>query len=178
MSARFLMGLDFGGGGGRCLLVDLDGGDVTTAFRAWAMDADPVNPAASRIDVERTWALLAEAAREAVASAGATPDSIAGVAATSMRHASAVLDSEGREILLTTNQDARGLGDAVALAGQFGEELHRRTGHWPNPVQAAPRLRWLAANDSERWHRASTHLAPPRRGPRWCRPQPFWAPTR
>jgi autoinducer 2 (AI-2) kinase len=157
VSARFLMGLDFGGGGGRCLLVDLDSGDITTAFRAWAMDADPANPAVSRIDVERTWALLAEAAREAVASAGAAPDSIAGVAATSMRHASIVLDAEGRELLAASNRDARGLAKIAELAAKHGEELHRRTGHWPNPVQPAGRLCWMAENDPEAFARASAH---------------------
>ncbi len=153
------MGLDFGGGGGRCLLVDVDSGVVTTAFRAWRMDADPAHPAAASIPVERTWSLLAESAREACARAGATPDTILGVAATSMRHASVVLDGEGRELLAAPNRDARGLGRIVELAAAHGKELHRRTGHWPNPVQPAGRLCWMAENEPESFARAAVHLA-------------------
>jgi sugar (pentulose or hexulose) kinase len=33
MSRQYLMGLDLGGGGGRCLLVDVESGEMTIADR-------------------------------------------------------------------------------------------------------------------------------------------------
>lgn len=159
MGQKLLAALDLGGGGGRCLIVDAESRAITAATRSWKFERNPELPTASEIDAALVWSLLGECVREALARHGAAAKDVVGVAASSMRHASALLDSEGHEILLTTNQDARGLGDAVTLAGQLGEELHRRTGHWPNPVQAAPRLLWTAANDGEVWRRAATHLA-------------------
>jgi autoinducer 2 (AI-2) kinase len=159
VSQDYLMGLDFGGGGGRCLLVGLDDAHIVTAFRAWGFDSEPGNPIAFRIDVDRTWALLGEAVREAIARAGTSPDRVRGVAATSMRHGSVVLDAEGREILAAPNRDARGLAQIAPLGAEHGEELHRRTGHWPNTVQPAGRLLWMAAHTPDALAGATAHLS-------------------
>ena len=105
----------------------------------------------SAFDEEPTWALLAEAAREARERAGASPAEVLGIAATGMRHGSVLLDAQGRVLLATPNRDARGLGAALDLAATHGEALHRRTGHWPNPVQPAGRLLWLASNAASCW---------------------------
>ncbi len=155
----YLMGLDFGGGGGRCLLVGLDDGRLTSAFRAWHFAPDPDLPTATHIDVAATWSLLAEAVGEAMTRAGAAPERILGVGTTSMRHGSVILDASGREILATPNRDARGIGQIVALASEHGEALHRRSGHWPNPVAPAGRLLWLAEHDPETLSRAAAHLS-------------------
>jgi autoinducer 2 (AI-2) kinase len=156
---RFLLGLDFGGGGARCLIVDLESRRTAPAFRTWQFRKPPGLPTASEFDTKRAWHLLGECVRESLDAGGAAPERVAGIAATSMRHASAILDADGNEILVTSNQDARGLTETLGLAGECGEELHRRTGHWPNPVQAAGRLRWMAHEDPEAWRRAATHLS-------------------
>ena len=91
----------------------------------------------SVFDAEATWSLLGDAAREALARAGAAPGDVLGVAATSMRHGSVLLDAQGRVLLATPNRDARGLAPALELAARHGDALHQRTGHWPNPVQPA-----------------------------------------
>ena len=44
---------------------------------------------------------------------------------------------------------------ALELAATHGDALHRRTGHWPNPVQPAGRLLWLARNAAELLERAT-----------------------
>ena len=159
MSQRFLLGLDFGGGGGRCLVADLDSGRITRATRAWSFPSDPANPAAAEIDVGLAWRRLAEATREALQRAGARANEVAGIAATSMRHASVVVDADGEVLLAASNRDARGLAKILELAGAHGEELHRRTGHWPNPVQPAGRLCWLASERPADLERAAAHLA-------------------
>jgi sugar (pentulose or hexulose) kinase/phosphoglycerate dehydrogenase-like enzyme/ribulose-5-phosphate 4-epimerase/fuculose-1-phosphate aldolase/putative sterol carrier protein len=159
VSQDYLMGLDFGGGGGRCLLLGLDDGRIATAFRAWRFDPAPDDPSAFDIDVDRTWRLLGEASREAIDRAGASPERILGVAVTSMRHGSVVLDAEGREILAAPNRDARGLARILPLAAEHGEALHRRTGHWPNAIQAAGRLAWMAATRPDALARAAAHLS-------------------
>jgi autoinducer 2 (AI-2) kinase len=155
----FLIGLDFGGGGGRCLIVDIESGRTAAAYRAWQFPRVPGRPTASEVDTSVAWRLLGECVREALGAAGAAPEQIAGIAATSMRHASALLDANGDTLLATSNQDARGLAEALGLAEQYGDELYRRTGHWPNPVQAAGRLRCVAREDPELWRRAATHLS-------------------
>jgi len=159
VSERFLAGLDVGGGGVRCALVAADGGRVVFARRPWRAQAPPGSPMASEFDPDEVWNAVAEAVREACREAGASAAQVAGIAATSLRHGSVVLDADGRELLATTNRDARGTGPILALAPETQGLLQRRTGHWPNPVMPAGRLLALAAEDPERYARAATHLA-------------------
>jgi autoinducer 2 (AI-2) kinase len=159
MSESFLMGLDLGGGGLRCLVVGTDTGRASTAYRAWASQPATGVPMGMEYDADATWRALAAVAREALARAGADGAQVAGLAATSMRHGSVLLDGAGRELLVAPNRDARGAPNALRLAAERGRELHRRTGHWPYPVQPAGRLRWLVTEASDTLARAATHLA-------------------
>jgi autoinducer 2 (AI-2) kinase len=159
MEHGLLMGLDLGGGGARCLLLDTGSGRVTTALRPWASQPAPGVPLGMQYDPVGTWAALVAATRDALVRAGGRGERVLGIAATSMRHGSALLDGAGRELLLAPNRDARGTPTALRLGAERGLEIHRRTGHWPNAVQAAGRLRWLATEAPEVLARATTALA-------------------
>lgn len=159
MSGRFLIGLDLGGSGVRCLVVDVSSGRTHVALRTLAFRSQPGDPMTSELAPDEVWTGLAAAAREALERAGAGPDAVLGIAATSMRHASVLLDGDGEVLLATTNRDARGAARAIELADLHGAEIHRRTGHWPNPVQPAPRLCAFAASRPEAFARAAHHLS-------------------
>jgi sugar (pentulose or hexulose) kinase/phosphoglycerate dehydrogenase-like enzyme/ribulose-5-phosphate 4-epimerase/fuculose-1-phosphate aldolase/putative sterol carrier protein len=157
VSAHFLMALDAGGGGGHCLLVDTDSGTFTRAFRAWTHPAAPgTGGLGANLDLDMLWAALAEAAREAMQIAGAAPEHVLGVAATSMRHTTVVLDAAGAGLLTTPNRDSRAVTEAFQLASEQGDTFYARTGHWPSPLSTAPRLRWFATFDPDAWKRAVT----------------------
>ena len=158
MSATYLLGMDVGGGGGRCLLVDVESGACVGAWRSFAHPA--VEGAAGLgydLDLPALWRKLGEASREVLAGAGVSPSQVAGVAASAMRFASVVLDVEQRVIQAAPNRDARGTGEAISLAHQHGEALAARTGHWPAPVMPAARLLHLQKHDPAGFARAA-HL--------------------
>lgn len=160
MSGPYLMGLDVGGGGGRCLLLDVADGSVTRGFRAWSFPAAPAaGPGAVDADLGRIWHDLAAAAAEARESAGAPPEAIAGVAVTAMRLGAVVLDAAGATLYAAPNRDARAAPFGFAIAAQHGEALLRRTGRWPLPISAAARLRWLAESDPAAFERADSFLS-------------------
>ncbi|MGE0570459.1 MAG: NAD(P)-dependent oxidoreductase [Dehalococcoidia bacterium] len=144
MSKRFVLGLDAGGGGGSCLVLDTEKGTVTVATRPWQ---HPVAPGTGGwgldFDYRSAWRLLAECVREAMAAAGAAPGDVAAIATTGMRHGMVVVDGAGREVMAVANRDARAAGHATALASEMGTELYARSGHWPAPLLLAPRLQWL-----------------------------------
>ncbi len=159
MSSRYLMGLDAGGGGGRCLLVDVESGRIVRALRRWRHPSAPGSGGMGcDLALETIWAQLVEAARETMARAGAGPDQVLGVAATGMRFATVVLDRDGLALLALPNRDGRAVGAALELAAERGDALYARTGHWPSPVTTASRLRWLAAERPADWERAATVL--------------------
>ncbi|HEY7599371.1 MAG TPA: FGGY-family carbohydrate kinase, partial [Candidatus Limnocylindrales bacterium] len=159
MSQAFLMGLDLGGGSVRCAVLEVASGRVFTASRPFQSHPQPDPPMSSAFDAARAWELLAEAAREARERAGASASQVAGIAATGMRHGSVLVGAQGEVLLACSNRDARGLGGALELAARHGEELHRLTGHWPNPVQPAARLLWLASHAKQTLERTSHHLS-------------------
>jgi autoinducer 2 (AI-2) kinase len=156
---RFLVGLDLGGGGARCLVIGIESGRAATASRPPRLAADPADPVAVRLDAEASWRDLAAATREALSRAEARPGQVAGIAAAAMRHGSVLVDGDGAELLAAPNRDARGAIHALQLAAAHGADLHRITGHWPNAVQPLARLCWLSARAPELLERAASHLS-------------------
>ena len=149
MSPGFLMGLDAGGGGGRCMLVEVDSNRVFTAQRSWR---HPLAPGTGGfgydLDCDLIWRLLGETARQVLKEAGAGPGQVIGLAPTGMRHATVLLerDTKGagnRVLWAAANRDTRAAGQAITLAQERGDELYLRTGHWPSPIAGLARLIYL-----------------------------------
>lgn len=142
-----LMVLDAGGGGGRCLLLDTAGREVSFAYRPWTMKVPPEHPMGSVFDPEEWWSALVEAAREALSRApGGPPPAgrrVLAVSTTSIRDAAVFLDAEGRELYCGTNRDGRGLEFGYELAQTLGETQWRITGRWPLGLDPAARLLWF-----------------------------------
>ena len=146
-SSGYLMALDVGGGSGRCLLLDVESGNTHTAIRHWVHPAAPnTGGLGYDLDLVDIWHKLGEASREAMAQAGAAPGDVLGVAATSMRNTTVVLDTEGEVLLGTPNQDARALVESLTLAAECGPAVHQSGGHWPSPLFMGSRLVWMKAN--------------------------------
>lgn len=147
MRRSFLLALDAGGGSGRSLLVNTANGEGISATRAWShLPAPEVGGWAFDLDLDAIWMALGDASREVMQRAGASVDEVAGIAATSMRHTTIVLDRKGNALLATPNRDARAAEVSTELAAERGAEFHSRCGHWPIPPFTAVRLKWLADN--------------------------------
>lgn len=158
--SEYTLGLDFGGGGGRALLLDLESGEATVAGRPWSFAIAPeTGGLGSDVDLDRTWSVLVEATREVIERAGASPDAIVGVAATAMRLGNVVIDAAGAPILAVPNRDARAAGPGILLGIHHGEALQRVMGRWPYPIHAAARLQWLAQNRPGDLERADALLS-------------------
>lgn len=154
----YLLGMDVGGGGGRCLLVELASGACVSAARSWSHPSAPGTGGTGQdLDLPVLWQKLGEATREVMDRAGARPEQVAGVAASAMRFASVLLDGSGDAIQAAPNRDARAAGEAIGLAIEHGEALAAATGHWPAPVMPGARLLHLQKNDPAALARA-THL--------------------
>ena len=141
MSGGLLLGLDWGGGGVRALLLDAKTGAATVRRRRVA----PVEVPGSggfgwTADLEAGLRFLGEATREALAAAGAGPERVLGVAATSVRFGHVVLGPGGDALDVASNRDARAAGEAIRLALERGDEVHAVGGHWPQPILAVARL--------------------------------------
>jgi sugar (pentulose or hexulose) kinase/phosphoglycerate dehydrogenase-like enzyme len=147
MGRDYLMALDVGGGSGRCLLLDPRTGAIHSSKRDWVHPAAPEAPGLGfNLDTDDIWAKLGEACSDALAKAGAGPGDVVGIAVTSMRNTTVIIDGEGKVLFATPNQDARAVGEALVWAGQEGKAVHEIGGHWPSPLFTGSRLLWLKAN--------------------------------
>ncbi len=160
MRRTFLIALDAGGGSGRSLLVNTSTREVISATRPWShLPAADLGGWGCDLDLDTIWAALGEASREVMQRAGASSDEVVGMAATSMRHSTIVLDRKGSALFATPNHDARAAELSAELAAERGAEFHRRCGHWPIPPFTGVRLKWLAQNMPQVFNRASTVLS-------------------
>lgn len=159
MRARYVMGIDLGGGGGRCLVVDTETSTAVMSSRSWNHTRAPAYwPWAFDLDVDLVWRAVGEMSREALARAGAAADGIAAVGIASMRHGMVVIDAAGSPLFGTPTLDARAGVIALQLSNDRGEEIYRRTGRWPNPILSGVRLLWLAEHAPATLARASAAL--------------------
>ncbi len=154
----YLMGIDAGSRSIRCLLVEIETARTVVAARAWSPQPAP-GVFAFDLDTDECWRLVGEATRDALRQAQAAPSQIAGIAAMSMRHCLIVLDRDGQVLFAAPNRDARAASEGIALADESGARLNERAGHFPLPIFAAARLRWLANNSPALFARAATACA-------------------
>jgi len=160
MPGKYLIGLDVGSGSIRALLVNAETGETFSACRSWSLQPAPeVGGFAYKFDPAVAWRLIGEATREALATAGASPLEVAGVAATSMRHGTVVIDKKGGILMAAPNRDARAAAQGMQLAAERGDEMYRSMGRVPNPVFTAARLLWLKEISPEEFKSAAAALS-------------------
>jgi sugar (pentulose or hexulose) kinase len=159
MAASYLLALDAGSSGGRCLIVDERGRTAACASEPWGYVSDPeAGPQSREFSPDRFWAILSALVRRTLAEAGLERSRIAGVSATSQRLALVFLDAQGRELYAGPNQDARALSQGLALEAKHGERLYSSSGHWPAFLMAPARLLWLREQRPDLFERVATVL--------------------
>lgn len=155
MARDVLLGLDFGGGGVRCLALDARSRATWCEHRALApLPAEPAGLGFA-LDLAGAERALADAVRACLARAGASARDVRGIACTSQRHTTVALDARGEVLLAAPNRDARAAGEGLRLAAEHGEALAARTGHWPLPIFTAARLLWMRAQAADAFARVA-----------------------
>jgi sugar (pentulose or hexulose) kinase/phosphoglycerate dehydrogenase-like enzyme/ribulose-5-phosphate 4-epimerase/fuculose-1-phosphate aldolase/putative sterol carrier protein len=145
MKRIFLLGFDAGGSSGRCLLVNAATGEELSAKRSWSpLPSGDASGMAFDLDLDAIWDALGETCREVMQRSGANPEEVAGIAITSMRHSTVVLDKKDNVLLAAPNVDARSVDVCAELMDEQGGKFYRTGGHWPMPIFTAARLKWLA----------------------------------
>ena len=158
--STYVIGLDAGGGGGRCLLLDVHTGNSVTATRPWRFETAPgTGGLGFDLDLPLIWQRLSEATHETLERAGASPGDVLGIAATAVRLGNVMLDANGDALFAVPNRDARAVGPGIMLGIERGDAIYRRTGRWPYPIFTAARLQWLAAEEPDLFSRITTVLS-------------------
>ncbi len=144
MNKPWMMGIDLGGSGVRCLLVNADSDQRIDASRPWQFTPAPGTFGTGYdLDLDTLWAAVGAASRDAMASGNIAPGDVAALAVSAMRFSTVVLDKAGSVLLATPNIDARAAGESFDIALQWGDELLPGTGSPALPLHTSARLLWM-----------------------------------
>ncbi len=144
MSEQYLMALDAGSGAGRCVLVSLDGRRVVSAYEEWGYTTPPgLGMMAVEFDPSQFWSILAKLSCQAIAKAGIQPEQVVAVSSTSQREGIVLLDENGKEVYAGPNRDYRAVIEGMQLTNTYGDDLYRRSGHFPAGMTGAARMVWF-----------------------------------
>lgn len=150
MAKKYLLALDAGTSGGRCLIVTLEGELAGLAYQRWSYHMpEELAPLGREFDPAAFWQVICQLVRQALKEAGLSAADVVGVSATSQREGVIFLDKAGRELYAGPNIDLRALMEGLALDSQWGREIYEITGHRPSFLFAPARLRWFRNNRPE-----------------------------
>lgn len=160
MSAKYVLAIDAGSGGGRALVIDLRGNLVSSASQDWSYDVPAdAGPMGKEFDPEKFWGIICQLIAEAVKKAAVAASDIVAVSAASQRQGMVFLDKEGQELYAGPNTDIRAIVEGFSIDGEFGSEVYSITGHAPSLIFAPARLAWFKTNRPKVYERIATVLS-------------------
>ncbi len=153
------MALDAGSGSGRCIIVSLDGKKSFTTKKNWSYFIPPgVTSSANEFRPPEFWQIFTECIHENLDKAKVSGDDILAVSSTSQREGIVILDRAGNELYGGPNRDFRAAMQGIFVTNNFGEEIYRRSGHYPLGLLAVARLLWFKKNQPDLFARFATML--------------------
>lgn len=154
MAASYVLAIDLGTSGARCLVCHPDGTPVSVARGTYELHTPPGGPDLARqFRPPQLWDLIATLVRQATDSARVTGRYIAAVGITSQRQGMALLDARGRELYVGPNLDLRAVFEGAAMDEALGQEVYRTTGHLPSFFFAPAKLVWFRNHQPRAWRR-------------------------
>ena len=149
MSGELLLAIDAGTGSCRAVLFDVDGSQVAIGQREYSHPELPGHPGSQVFETEASWRLICACVRDALAAAGAEPDAVRAVSATSMREGMVLYDARGREIWACPNVDSRAGEEAGELVRSgAAQEIYDHAGDW-GAITAPARFLWIARHEPD-----------------------------
>ena len=150
MNTQWVLGIDIGGSGVRCLLVDATSGDAfDSACGGWQFAAAPGTIAGFDVDLDTVWSHIGATCKEVLLKAGVSGDSVVAVAVSAIRFGTIIVDKNGSPIFAVPTRDARAATEFLELAETEGDAVLQDTGCWPLPIYASARLMWLLREQPE-----------------------------
>ena len=121
MANKYLIGIDFGTGGGKACIIDNDANVLAYAFREYPIYVD--KPGWSEHDAELYWTIACESVKECLAKAGVSPEDVKGIGLSSAQPCMVMVDKDHNPINRAYNlMDRRATREVKWLLDNIGEE--------------------------------------------------------
>ncbi len=133
--------IDVGTGGVKCLVFD-DGGSLL--FKESANVNFQIEGPGRSFNPRAVWKDVCLMTSRAVRECSKRKKRIVSISSTSMREGNVFYDREGKELLAVPNLDARAFKEAEEVQESVGDMIYLASGHWPNAMFLASRLKFLS----------------------------------
>jgi autoinducer 2 (AI-2) kinase len=144
MGNRYILVLDAGTTGPRCLVFDHAAQVVGFRARQWSYMKEEGAPSLARaFDPQALWRDLCQLIAEGLKDAQAQPRQLAAVSITSQRQGVVFLDDAGRELYAGPNLDLRAVFEGAAIDEDMGDRVYQTTGRLPSFFFTPAKLRWF-----------------------------------
>ncbi len=159
MSPKYVLAVDAGTSGVRCLVADLNGRLVSLCRGEWTYETpDDIAPLGKEFDPNVFWDIICHTVSGAIRAANIKGSDIVGVSVTSQREGAIFLDKEEKELYAGPNIDLRALAEGISMDSEFGNEIYSITGHTPSFLFVSAKLKWFENNQPETYSRIATVL--------------------
>lgn len=149
MSNSFLMGIDIGGGGGRCLLLNVESGETLCERISWTHRALPNSIGFYDLDTQTIWNSIVRVVRRVTEKNAINTKNIKALAVSSVRYGLVIVDKQQKVIFAVPNIDGRAAMHAAQLGSEHGSKFASISGHWPGAVLMGSRLYHLRQEHPE-----------------------------
>ena len=117
---RYLMALDAGIGGGRCVVFDTQGNYVCSNYQEWTYHRPADVPGGIEFEAQDFWDILTDVTRKTLAELPGGAKEITAISATCMREGFVLLDEDGKELHAAPSPDDRGKPFNAMLGQEMG----------------------------------------------------------
>ena len=153
MTNQYVMAFDAGTGAGRCVLFDMQGQIMATAYQEWSYTKPAAAPEhGEEFSPAEFWGILCALSKQVILEAGVAAKDIIGVGTTSQREGMVFIDEAGDEIYAGPNIDMRGVSELEHLKS-YEWEIKSITGLRLFGLYGTARLLWFKHNDPDTYAR-------------------------
>lgn len=152
---NLFIGIDIGTTGTKAILLDADQGVIASASRSSQLFSPKAGYSES--DLAEWYSNVVSCIKELIATSGASPASIKGIASSGMVPAVVLMDRNNQPLRRAILQnDARAVSEISEIATELSHfDFVQETGSVLSQQSIAPTARWLQKNESDNWMNTS-----------------------
>ena len=150
---RYMIGIDYGTGGGKACIIDENADVLAYAFREYPIYTD--RPGWSEHDAGNYWTLACDTIRECLEKSGVSPEKICGIGISSAQPCLVMIDREGNPVNRAYNlMDRRAVSQVEWLREHIGvDEIFEINGNRIEDYPTMVNIMWEKENRPEDYKR-------------------------
>lgn len=146
MNKQFILVIDAGSTGIKCLILDESGTQLLTRFKSWSYLPKNDSSFSMEFDLNKVLKSISELIQESLNQPGISSSNLVAVTVTSQRQSVVFLGPKNQPLYAGPNTDVRAIFEGGIIDEELGDEFFGITGHLPSFMFAPAKLNWFKQN--------------------------------